>query len=174
MAFPRRTVLGQRPCPCSFRAAPHCLFQAVAHGFGFRAAEQGHPRAVGIGSRGRIPGERNSCLAERATERGWTSPLPAVPREGAARLHAAEEDSPRFQPTAEPTVILACSRAVAHFVVAIAEAGAPVRVFSLKGWHKSAQGNALGTRDPRWFQAVKGRDNGPHCHALLRPFRAST
>ena len=27
MAFPHRTDLGNRPCPCSFRAAPHCLFQ---------------------------------------------------------------------------------------------------------------------------------------------------
>jgi hypothetical protein len=44
MAFPHRTVLGNRPCPCSFRAAPHCLFQAVAHGFGSRPADQGHPR----------------------------------------------------------------------------------------------------------------------------------
>ncbi len=43
-AFPHRSDLGKRPCPCSFRAAPHCLFQAVAHGFGSRPREQGHPR----------------------------------------------------------------------------------------------------------------------------------
>ncbi len=80
-----------------------------------------------IGSRGRIPREQNPCLALRAKEPGWTVPLPAVPREGTARLHATEEDSRRFQPTMEPRVILACSRAVAHFLVAIAEAGVPVR-----------------------------------------------
>ena len=40
-AFPHRADLGKRPCPCSFQAAPHCLFQA--HGFGSRPAEQGHP-----------------------------------------------------------------------------------------------------------------------------------
>ncbi len=82
--------------------------------------------AAGLGSRGRIPRERNLCLAERAREPGWTLPLPAVPREGTARLHATEEDSRRFQATTEARVIPACSRAVAHFSVAIAE-GAPVR-----------------------------------------------
>jgi hypothetical protein len=51
---------------------------------------------------------------------------PTVPREGTARLPAAEENSHRFQPTTEAMVILACSRAAAHFVVAIAEAGTPV------------------------------------------------
>ena len=108
-------------------------FRAIAHG---RSLPQVSPSAVfvlsmaggRIGSRGRIPRERNPCLAERAKEPGWTLPLPAVPREGTARLHAAEEDSRRFQPTTIPTVILACRRAVAHFLVAIAEAGAPVRV----------------------------------------------
>ena len=39
MAFPHRTDLGKRPCPSSFRAASHCLFQAVAHGFGSRPAD---------------------------------------------------------------------------------------------------------------------------------------
>ncbi len=82
---------------------------------------------AGVGSRGPIPRERNPCLAERTAEPGWTLPLPAVPREGTARLHAAEEHSHRFQPTKEPKVILACSRAGAHFLVSIAKAGAPVR-----------------------------------------------
>ena len=45
MAFPHRTDLGKRPCPCSFRAAPHCLFQALAHGFGSRPAGQGRALA---------------------------------------------------------------------------------------------------------------------------------
>ena len=54
---------------------------------------------------------------------------PTVPREGTARLHAAEEHSHRFKATTEPRIIPACSARVAHFLVAIAEAGgAPVRL----------------------------------------------
>ena len=83
--------------------------------------------AAGVGSRGPIPRERNPCLAERTAEPGWTLPLPAVPRENTARLHAAEARSHRFQPTTESRVILACRRAVAHFLVSVAEAGAPVQ-----------------------------------------------
>ena len=83
--------------------------------------------AVGVGPRGPIPRERNPCLAERTAAPGWTLPLPAVPREGTARLHAAEEHSHRFQPTTGARVILACRRAVAHFLVSVAAAGAPVR-----------------------------------------------
>ncbi len=46
-AFPHRTELGSRPCPCSFRAAPHCLFQAVAHDCGSPQPSRGtraHPK----------------------------------------------------------------------------------------------------------------------------------
>ena len=45
-------------------------------------------------------------------------------------------------------------------------------LFSPKGWHKSAQGNALGTEDRRWPQALKGRYNLLLRRRLLRPFRA--
>ncbi len=44
MALPHRTDLGKRPCPCSFRAAPHCLFQAVAPVSGPAQPSNGHPR----------------------------------------------------------------------------------------------------------------------------------
>ena len=81
--------------------------------------------AAGGGSRGRITRERNPCLALRSKEPGSTLPLPAVPREGTARLHAAEEDSRRFQPTTEPRVFSASAGQCASFLVAIAEAGAP-------------------------------------------------
>ena len=86
MAFPHRTVLGNRPCPCSFRAAPHCLFQAVAHGFGSRPAEQGHPGAC---SRG---GSAPSCTLLMPYGRTTTSCRPTswsrgnpntIPRAGA-------------------------------------------------------------------------------------------
>ena len=43
------------------------------------------------------------------------------------------------------------------------------RLFSPKGWNKSAQGNALGTEDRTWRQALKGRDNllsQRRCYAL--------
>ena len=43
---PHRWALGKRPCWCSLRAAQHRLFQTVAHRFGFRPAEQGHPRVT--------------------------------------------------------------------------------------------------------------------------------
>jgi hypothetical protein len=37
MAFPHRRDLGKRPCPCSFRAAPHCLFQGAHAPTDFRS-----------------------------------------------------------------------------------------------------------------------------------------
>jgi hypothetical protein len=48
------------------------------------------------------------------------------------------------------------------------------RLFSPKGWHKSAQGNALGTVKRTWPQALKGRYNLLLPRRLLRPFRART
>ena len=58
--------------------------------FQVEGRDVGVGQATGTGSRGPIPPDRNPCLAERAAEPGWTLPLPAVPREGTARLHAAE------------------------------------------------------------------------------------
>jgi hypothetical protein len=44
---------------------------------------------------------------------------------------------------------------------------------SPKGWHKSAQGNALGNEDRKLSQALNGRYSLLLRRRLLRPFRAS-
>ena len=46
------------------------------------------------------------------------------------------------------------------------------RLLSPKGWHKSAQGNALGNEDRKLSQALNGRYSLLLRRRLLRPFRA--
>ena len=47
------------------------------------------------------------------------------------------------------------------------------RLFSPKGWDKSAQGNALVAEERQRSQALKGRDKRFRgAHGCLRPFRA--
>jgi hypothetical protein len=47
------------------------------------------------------------------------------------------------------------------------------RLFSPKGWHKSAQGNALGTEERNWPQALKGRNNALLRGEVVTPFQGS-
>jgi hypothetical protein len=48
------------------------------------------------------------------------------------------------------------------------------RLFSPKGWHKSAQGNALGNEDRSLSQALKGRYNFVVAAEVVTPFQGSS
>ena len=110
----------------------HARFRAIAHG---RSLPRVSPSAVfvlsmaGGGRRVQRTDPTGTQSVPRGTGRGagMDVTFPSVPRKRTARLHAAEVHSHRFQLAPEARVTPVCRRAVAHFLVSIAEAGAPVR-----------------------------------------------